>query len=108
QPSVEFDQFDNADLPWKRRRLQSHADPAFEPAGIPSRIDPENGKFTLITRAQSFEDFNRGAFAGAVWPEHGKDLTRLDLEVDALHGSHVAVTLLQPTHLDDGLHGGGF
>ena len=41
------------------------------------------------------EHLDRGGFAGTVWTEEAEKLTRLDLEVDAVHGSQSAETASQ-------------
>jgi hypothetical protein len=98
----EVDELGNGELRIERRRLETHPDPRLERIRVAADVDPEDADFAAIGLAQSLEDLDGRGLARPVRPEESEDLALRDVEVDAVDGLHVAVSLGEATDADDG------
>src|SRR6266481_10125146 len=95
--------FHHAKLVWKRRELQRGADFMLQFLGVALRVQSANGDAAAIKRAQPLENLNGAGFSCAVRPEQPENLAFFHGKADAANGFHVAVSLEEIFHLENGI-----
>jgi hypothetical protein len=106
----QVDDLDHGQLRVERGRLETDANAWLERVRAVGDVEAEDDRLAAIGRPQAFEDLDRRRLARAVRPEQAEDLARGDIEIDAIDGLDLAVTLDQPPNADDrlpGVRGGG-
>src|SRR5207249_6352288 len=78
-----------------------------ERAGIPPPGLSEHPDLPGVGGGEAFADLDGGGLAGPVGPEEAEALSGPDLEVEAVHGGDVAVSLAEAAENQGGGGGGG-
>lgn len=89
------------------RGLELYADERCELSALPAGIHAEDVELPRVSPPQSFEAFEGGGFARAVWTKQAKDFAAAHVERDGIDRAMAAVSLGKVTHVDGNvLHGG--
>src|SRR5438874_148364 len=82
------------------RRLQTDADAVLQFLFLPIGIKVKDGDVTAGTRAQPFENFDRGCFARPVRPEQSENFAGAHFEIDAFDGFECAVRFPETAYVN--------
>src|SRR5262249_26020692 len=95
QVSHEAQKFTTTEFFIEKRSVRDKADLPLGFLRRPLNVIARNGDTAGTGFEQAHEHFNRGGFAGAIWSQKTKKLTRLDVQIEMFDGDQMAIALFE-------------